>query len=269
MPRGRPPKNKQKVVENSNNVNNNVSHSLSNIRDTCDVHQNFDEHGNLIEEPRKKRKYVRKQKPEQNKSYDNIDIKLEAKKRGRKRGRKRKEQDFVFKPEDIMDYVIRNFPQMRMDIIKTKVVDGLKLMKDFDNNPYLLTKFIIDNQVYYYDDKSTIVNPDGQVIGYFIKQADGSNRMYPINPKNSDDRSYGEIIDWIEKGVTKFKHNYETYYYDNTGAIFDSSDQIVGYYVKQSDGLNKMYLINPDNDDNRTYDENITSIENNDITLLT
>lgn len=149
---------------------------------------------------RQKRKYVKKgQKDpkEINKTCDNIEIKQEGKRRGRKRGRKKKDSEFMFKPEFIMDYVIRNFPKMDMDKIKDKVISGLMLMKKYDSNPYLLTKISYDGNIYYKDDRHTVFNPDGQIIGYLIKQDDNSNKLYLINDTTIDTRSYEEIMDFI------------------------------------------------------------------------
>jgi hypothetical protein len=147
---------------------------------------------------RQKRKYTRRKKPSQNVADDDTIIKLDAKKRGRKRGRKKRNHELVFKPHEVIDYMIRNFPHMQIEKIREKVINGLMMMRDIGDNPYLLCKFSHDGKVYYYDDKNTILNPDGQVVGYFIQQPDGSNKMYMINLKNKDDRTYQQIIDSIE-----------------------------------------------------------------------
>jgi len=175
MPRGRPRKNKK------------IDTMLLNL-----------DQNEVSDPPRQKRKYVRKKKPEQNKADDGTIIKPEAKKRGRKRGRKKKEQELLLKPDEILEYMIRNFPYMGIEKIKDKVINGLKVMKDIGDNPYLLYKFTHDDKIYYYDDMNTILNTDGQIVGFFIKQNDGINKMFMIDKKNRDIRSFQEVIDEIE-----------------------------------------------------------------------
>lgn len=144
-----------------------------------------------------KRKYTRKQNI-QMKAHDNTSIQPIAKKRGRKKGIK-DNKDSIFKPDEILDYMIRNFPEMGIERIKEKVLIGLKVMKDIEDNPYLLDKFIHNNVTYYYDDKNAIFNTDGKVIGFFIKQPNVDNdvKIYHIE-SNRDARTYEEIINFIE-----------------------------------------------------------------------
>lgn len=182
MPRGRPRK------QNDDTKN-----------DAKEGIKKYYNNGDLVEIPKQKRKYTRKQKPEQHKTDDDTMIKPEGKKRGRKRGRKKKDQDPLYKPEEILDFMIRNYPEMRIERIKDKVLLGLKNMKDLGDDPYLLQKFTFDNKIFYYDAQNTILNSDGQLVGYFIKQIDGTNKMHMIRQKNRDHRSYQEIIDSIEK----------------------------------------------------------------------
>jgi hypothetical protein len=182
MGRGRPKKN---PTPETNNVNKSTDSKENN--------------NNGAEEPRKKRKYTRRKKPEQNKADDDTVIKPEAKRRGRKRGRKKKEQDLYMKPDEIVDYIIRNFPNMGIEKIREKVLNGIKIMKKFGDSPYLLYKFTYEGNVYYYDDKNSILNSDGQLVGFFIKQNEGVNKMYMINQKNVDNRTYQQVIDSIEK----------------------------------------------------------------------
>ena len=52
--------------------------------------------------------------------------------------------------------------------------------------------------IYYCDDKNTILNGDGQTVGYFIEQCDKTKKMYMIKLQNEDTRTYQEVIDSIE-----------------------------------------------------------------------
>ena len=148
---------------------------------------------------RQKRKYTRRKPIEYNKADDDTIIKPEAKKRGRKRGRKKKETELLFKPEEVIDYVHRNFPLMGIDRIRDKVIDGLKVMREFGDSPYLLYKFTYSDTIYYYDNEGAILNTDGKLVGYFVKQQDGNNKMYMFKRKNKDVRSFQEVIDSIER----------------------------------------------------------------------
>jgi hypothetical protein len=148
---------------------------------------------------RQKRKYTRRKPISYNKTDDDTIIKPEAKKRGRKRGRKKKEEYLLFKPEEVIDFVHRNFPLMGIDRIRDKVIDGLKIMREFGDSPYLLYKFTYDDTIYYYDNEGAILNTDGKLVGYFVKQKDGNNKMYMFKRKNKDIRTFQEVIDSIER----------------------------------------------------------------------
>ena len=153
----------------------------------------------LITEPRQKRTYTKRTSLELKVTNDGKVIKSETKKRGRKRGRKKKNQDLTFTPEEVLDYMIRNYPHMGIERIREKVINGLKIMKELGNNPYLLYKFYHEGTAYYYDDKNAIIDADGKTVGYFIKQANGTNKMFTIQQKNKDYRTFAEVIESIEK----------------------------------------------------------------------
>ena len=199
MPRGRPPRNKadkkdSKYVKISSKNTKRPKGSENSI-----LKQELDPDDEITEAPRQKRKYTKRRKMEQNIADDETVIRHEAKKRGRKRGRKKKDQDQAFKPEDVLDYMVRNYPHMGIDRIRDKVIDGLKVMKELGDNPYLLYKFSHDGNTYYYDDKNAILNTDGSIVGYFVKQEDGTNKMFSILQKNKDTRTFDQVIDSIEK----------------------------------------------------------------------
>lgn len=210
MPRGRPPKNK-KVVDQDKDDSKYIKISTKNTKlpkgsgksilnlELDEDELNYDLNNVITEAPRQKRKYTKRKKVEQNIADDDTVIKPEAKKRGRKRGRKKKDQELTFKSEEVLDYMIRNYPHMGIERIRDKVIDGLKIMKELGDNPYLLYKFSHDDNTYYYDDKNAILNTDGKIVGYFIKQEDGSNKMFSITQKNKDIRTFDQVIDSIEK----------------------------------------------------------------------
>lgn len=140
-----------------------------------------------------KRKYT-KRKPKENIQKKYVQI---PKKRGRKRGRKRKDQDLIMKPEEILDYMIRNYPRMGIEHIKDDVIRGIKKMKEMGNSPYVLDRFMYEDNIYYEDDKGAILNSDAVLVGYFIEQ-NGQKNIYMFKNKDDDNRTYEEIIRSIE-----------------------------------------------------------------------
>ena len=151
-----------------------------------------------LSEVRQKRKYTRRKPIAYNKTDDDKVIKPEAKKRGRKRGRKKRDMEILFTPQEVIEYIHRNYPLMGIDKISDKVVEGLRVMREFGDSPSLYYKFTYDDITYYYDDRNAILNADGQLVGHFIPQGDGNNKMYLFNRKNQDTRTFEEVIDWIE-----------------------------------------------------------------------
>jgi hypothetical protein len=211
MPRGRPPKIKvsddTKYIKistkggkipkknKSTKKNNWDNWSETDISDLDDLSDN----ANLANLPRQKRKYTKRQKIEPKIGDDNMVIKPEAKKRGRKRGRKKRDQELLFKTEEVLDYMIRNYPQMGINQIRSKVIDGMISMKQLGDTPYVLEKFTHTNgSIYYIDTKGAIFNTDAIIVGYFVKQTDGKEKMYLIEQKNIISESYDEIINSIE-----------------------------------------------------------------------
>lgn len=156
---------------------------------------------NLIDiKDKPKRKYTKKNtNPKDIKTDNNIVIKPEAKKRGRKRGRRKKGEDFIMKPEDVLDYMIRNFPGMKLEQIKDKVIEGLKLKRDIGENYYVLDKFIYKDNAYYYDSRNTILNNDAQFVGFFINREDGTKKIQFLKSTYTDNRTYEEVIADIER----------------------------------------------------------------------
>jgi hypothetical protein len=209
MPRGRPPKikvsddakyikistkggkiPKKSKLTGTHNWDNLSDNDMSDNNNLADVQLNL---------PRQKRQYIKRQKIEPKVGDDDMIIKPEAKKRGRKRGRKKRDQELLFKTEEVLDYMIRNYPQLGIDQIKNKIINGMIAMKQLGDTPYVLEKFTHTNgSVYYIDTKGAIFNTDAIIVGYFIKQSDGKEKMYLIEQKNRITESYDEIIKSIE-----------------------------------------------------------------------
>jgi hypothetical protein len=165
MPRGRPPKNKkcdQSFVGIA--ITNNPNSAVPNI-------------------DKPKRKYTKREPAIVHKTEDGHDVVQEAKKRGRKRGRKKKDQDTLYNPEEVIDFIERNYPQYNLGKIKNKIITGLAKMREFGNRPNLLYRISYDGKTYHYDDRGTIYNTDGATVGVFVKVSDGYNKMYLFNRK--------------------------------------------------------------------------------------
>jgi hypothetical protein len=153
-----------------------------------------------IEAQRKRREHEKQKRLEKMIADDDTIIKPEPKKRGRKSGRKKDSQDMLLKIDDVLDYMARNYPHLGIDKIRDKIIIGIKEMKSIETNPHLLYKFKHNDMTYYYDEKGAIYNPDGKVVGYFVKHDNNSidSKMYMIESKNKDTRTFQEVIDSIE-----------------------------------------------------------------------
>lgn len=141
-----------------------------------------------------KRKYVRNKKERKITSDGNV-IKSTPKKRGRKKGKNKKDE--LMKPEDVLDYMIRNFPNMEIEKIRNKVLDGLKNKKKMEDEPYILDKFPLNGKSYYYDDNGIVFDIDANIVGFFVSHDNGTKKLYMINDDNNN-MTYDEIIASIE-----------------------------------------------------------------------
>lgn len=141
---------------------------------------------------KKKRKYTKKPKVGQRLTNDGKVIKTEAKKRGRKKGRMKK-KDLTMKPEEVLDYMIRNYPGMKIECIKDKVVNGLKLKNRLYNEPYVLDKFKLNGKNYYYDDYGSVIDSDATLVGYFLDKEDGTKQLYMLNDITEEDELFNDI----------------------------------------------------------------------------
>ena len=88
----------------------------------------------------------------------------QPKKRGRKIGKKEYIQ--LYKPNEILDYIQRNYPALGVDKIKTKLLNAIVNEKTLEKKTYILTPFIYNNTTYYYDEYNSILNTSGSLIGF-------------------------------------------------------------------------------------------------------
>lgn len=175
---------KRDTNNNSNNINSNKKIIIDN-------------EGNII--VRQKRKYTKRTIPNMNGGKQKTDNTKQQKeeKPVKKRGRKKNDATQNYKVTDVVDYMIRNFPDMEIEKIREKVIEGMTNMRDLGNGPCVFEKFVKDGIVYYNDTRGTVLNKDGQVVGYIVEKENGVKKMYLI--KKREKKSYQEIISEIEK----------------------------------------------------------------------
>ncbi len=113
----------------------------------------------------------------------------------KRRGRRKKEIDLIMKPEDILDYMIKNYPKMGIDQIKTKVLDGLKHREENINKIYVLDKVEHNQNTYYYDSLGNVFDIYAKMVGHrcmFNKKY----KIYMFNDSDDDDD--------IDIGISQF-----------------------------------------------------------------
>jgi hypothetical protein len=136
-----------------------------------------------------------------NKLNNNIIIKPEAKKRGRKKGKRKKDDIFLIKPEDVIDYISMCWGKLEIDKIKGKIVQGIKTEKEKGKEYYVLDKFVYKENTYWVDSRNTILDNNAKFVGFFIDNINGTKKIYFLKQKNLDTRTYKEIIDNIENNT--------------------------------------------------------------------
>lgn len=158
--------------------------------DTVYDNRTYDEIINDIENNIPPKKFIR--------IDNNIVIKREAKKRGRKKGKRKKDDKFLIRPVDVIDYIHSCWPQLEINLIKDKVIKGIRKEKEKGKEYYVLDKFIYKNNIYWVDNRNTILDNDANFVAIFIDNDNGSKQIYFIEPKNTDNRTYDEVIKNIE-----------------------------------------------------------------------
>ena len=96
-------------------------------------------------------------------------------KKNQKRGRKKKLKKELFKAEEVLDYMIRNYPLMGIERIRDNVIDGLKNLDINRGRLYTLEQIKIDKKTYYYDETGTIFTPDYVIYGIILDE--NNNRL--------------------------------------------------------------------------------------------
>ena len=128
---------------------------------------------------------------------NNIIIKREAKKRGRKKGKRKQDDKFLMKPEDTIDYLASCWPKLGIINIKNKVVSGMKIEKEKGTDNYVLDKYIHNDNIYWIDNKNTVLDNNAKFVGFIIDNNDGTKNICFIESSN-DNRTYKKVINDIE-----------------------------------------------------------------------
>ena len=116
----------------------------------------------------------------------------------KKRGRKKKNQELLLKPEEVLDYIHRNYPKLGIDKIRDIVVDGLKNRDQNTEHAYVFDEIVVAEETYFCDDSGNILNDDAHICGYII-DSDTSSDDQEEN-QNDGSKSY-------RKGRTQDKKN--------------------------------------------------------------
>lgn len=189
------------VDNNVNNENSNDQNINVNTQKRKYVKKNKD--NNLVSD-KPKRQYIKKKDKiivVKEKKPKKVYIKKEKKPKlpkppkvsGGRRGRKPKIPDITMKPEEVIDFMIEMFPNMSIQDIKHKVLNGIEMMKT--NNPmfkklYVLDK-IIDNSIEYYKDSAGyVLDKNAENVGQFYNN---KVYLYKLND-NIDDEIIKKII---------------------------------------------------------------------------
>lgn len=120
----------------------------------------------------------------------------------KKRGRKKKNQELILKPEEVLDYMERNYPKLGIKKIRNSVIEGLKNREQNVEQTYVLDEILIADETYFCDTKGNILNHDAQICGYII--GSDSDTDSDTNP-NMENEERGEKT--YRKGKTQDKKN--------------------------------------------------------------
>jgi len=113
-----------------------------------------------------------------------LEIKPEKKKRGRKqkkdkikkkpgkRGRKKKDHEYVLKPENVLDYICRNYPHLGVGRVKENILIALKINKGHEISNYVFDCLQYKGIRYYYDHFGNVINNRAEQVGIYINNDD-------------------------------------------------------------------------------------------------
>ena len=97
------------------------------------------------------------------------------KKRGRKIEPKKYEINDM-KPNEVLDFSIKNYPQMGIEKLKDKILT--EMFETKNNNNDILIKFSHDDTYYYYDNNTNdVFNQNGTKIGTMITDSKGEKQL--------------------------------------------------------------------------------------------
>ena len=103
----------------------------------------------------------------------------------KKRSRKKKNQELLLKPEDILDYIDRNYPKLQINKIRNSVIEGLKNRDQNVEQTYVLDEVLVSGETYYCDPDGNILNNDAHICGYVIdSNADTSSDSDEVEQKS-------------------------------------------------------------------------------------
>jgi hypothetical protein len=86
----------------------------------------------------------------------------------KKRGRKKKNQELLLKPDEVLDYIERNYPKLGIKRIRDSIIEGLKNRDQNVEQTYILDEILVADETYYCDSKGNILNDDAQICGFVI-----------------------------------------------------------------------------------------------------
>ena len=132
---------------------------------------------------------------------------------GKKRGRKAAQKKTVLmKPEDVLNYLIRNYPRLQIDKIKDIILTRIQT-KDTDRL-YVLDEITIDHKLYYCDTYGNIINSDTNLCGFIVCKKENQNES--IESINSID-SIDSIGHTYQKPASLHNETYRVQMFD----VFD------------------------------------------------
>jgi hypothetical protein len=186
----------------------------------------------------------------------------------KKRGRKKRTPSNLMKPEDVIDYMIRTYPKMKLDKIKDHVLTGLIKRNTEMERLYVLDELIVGEHTYFCDSDGTVLNDDAQICGFLTDSLESNDSDKDTSGKEDSSKEASgkeasdketsdketldkEVVDKLDKNKSTKKLNKK------------SKKKKTKYYKKgkTQDKQNvNIHMFYADTDD-RTFKETIDSIE--------
>lgn len=108
-----------------------------------------------------------------------------------KRGRKKRVADVS--PEQLLDYIIRNYPQLGVDKIKDKILITIKSQNGLFLPNYVLDILEYKGKKYYYDMYGNLLNENAENVGQYIDIGD-EKKIYLYEDTYDDKINIDDII---------------------------------------------------------------------------